>query len=255
MHRPASTSAAISRGPRIALASVLSGVIVLHAASASAAPPATRNEISDAEVTRRLEFIELRLRRGTAATQRWWYSWFFGFAALSTGQAIVAIATTNPGLRADSAVGAASSGLGVLALGVIPFPALHAARAVYEIPEATPEQRRRKLARAEQILKRSADAESSYRSWYTHVIAGGVSIGIGLGLWLGYDRLASGARNALIGIALNEVRIFSHPAAAIQDWEEYRRQWTPVSEPAPRKATVQWSLTPYAGGLGVSGNF
>lgn len=253
MHRSSSPRARAPRALQTAWPVLVA--IALHAAPASAEPLAPRAELSDAEVTQRLDFIETRLRLGTGSAQRWWYGWFFGWSAVTAGQAIAAIVTTDRGLRVDSAVSAVSSGIGVLSLGVVPFPARYAARSLYELPAATPGERRSKLARAEQLLKASAKAEASSLTWLAHVISAGTSVGVGLVLWLVYDRPESGVRNALIGIALGEAQFITQPTDAIRDWDAYRQQWAPLEATAPRKDAVRWTFTPMVGGLGVVGQF
>lgn len=226
----------------------------------AAAPP------SDAEVTRRIAFIQERLDRGTAAADRWWYGWYAGWTALTVGQAALAVGTTDAGLRADSAVGAVGSSLGVIPLGLFPFPARFAAADLRALPASTPDERRRKLARAEGLLKTSAEAEVFGRSWISHTLCGTVSIALGLVLGLAYRRPLTGALNAVAGIALSEIQIFTQPTAAIDDWSEYSRS---TGEAAGVRGLrvgasglgsgvrgVTWSLAPMAGiGLGFSGAF
>jgi len=160
----------------------------------------------------------------------------------------------------DEAVGAAVSSLGVLPLGLLPFPARRAAGVLRTLPEATPEERRRKLARAERLLRDSAAVEALNRSWVNHVLGDAVSIGTGVVLAFGYRRpLGSAVFNAASGIALNELQIFTQPTQAIDDLGAYERslgssggQSAFIGQRAPE---TSWSLTPSAFGLSFSGRF
>jgi len=176
----------------------------------------------DADVARRIAWIEARLARGTGAADRWWTGWYVGFTALTVGQGAVAVATTDPGLRADMAVGAVGASLGVAPLGLFPFEPRFAASDLAAEAGGTAGERRRKLAVAERLLAESADAEAFGRSWAVHLLGGGVSLGLGLVLAIAYDRLASGILNFVGGVALTELSIFTQPTDAIDAWREYR---------------------------------
>ena len=199
--------------------------------------PAAADPLSDAEIKSRLAFIEARLKSGTAASNRWWDAWFYGWTAFTVTQAAVACATTDRGLRIDMAVGAVSSSLGVIPLGLFPLPSRHAAAKLAALPGATPDDRRRKLGRAEHLLKESAEAEALGRSWFNHALGGAVSLGFGLLLGFAYKRPVAGVINTLGGIALVEIQIFTQPTAAIDDFRTYQR------------------FRLKADGLGVSGRF
>lgn len=190
--------------------------------SAAADPPRAAAPYSDAEITQRIAFIQTRLDRATPAADRWWYGWYIGWSGLTVGQSVIAVAATDAGLRADSAVGAVGSSLGIGPLGVFPFPACTAAAELRSLSASTPDERLRKLKRAEGLLRNSADAEAFGRSWITHALSGTVSIALGLVLGLGYKRPVTGALNAVAGIAISEAQIFTQPTAAINDWSEYR---------------------------------
>lgn len=236
---------------RTHLVFLLSSAISLAASSAKAEPP------SDAEVTRRIAFLQTRLDQGTVAANRWWYGWYTGWSALTVGQGIIAVAVPDRGLRADAAVGAVGSSLGLIPLGLVPFPARHAAADLRAMPEATPEERRKKLARGERLLRESAESEVLRRKWFNHVLCGAVSTSVGLVLALGYGRPVTGAVSATVGIALSEAQIFTMPTAAISDWNEYQSgggagRLGRTQRPAPG---VSWFVAPLAGGAMVGGSF
>jgi hypothetical protein len=243
----------VHRARRLVL-SAAALALVLRGPPAAALPKDAA--LSDAEVARRIAFIEGRFARGDAAANRWWNAWFYGFTALTVAQGVLAIATTDPGLRTDSAVGAASSSLGVMPLGLSPLPARFAVGALRALPDATPAERRRKLARAEELLRESAEAEALGRSWLNHALGGGVSVGVGLVLGFVYKRPGSAVLNTVSGIALSELQIFTQPTAAIDDQRAYERWIGMRRAPATaHKNTVEWALIPQPCGLFIAGHF
>jgi hypothetical protein len=138
---------------------------------------------------------------------------------------------SDPGLRADMAVGAVGTSLGVVPLGLFPFEARFAAADLRAVAGSSPGERRRKLDAAERSLERSAEAEAFGRSWVAHVLGIGVSLGLGLVLVVGYDRVASGIVNCAGGVAVTELQILTQPTDAIDALREYRAglRWGPGS--------------------------
>ncbi|MBK9262577.1 MAG: hypothetical protein IPM54_22580 [Polyangiaceae bacterium] len=230
-------------------------VLMLEVSRADAAPP------SDTEVSRRLAFIEARLARGAGPANMWWSSWYYGWTALSMGQFVWAIATPDKGTRIDMAVGAAASTLGVIPLGVLPFPARTAQRDLARVPARSPEERRRKLAFAEHLLEAAAKDQKLRRSWVNHATSIGVSIGVGLVLGVGYGRPIPGLINSIGGIALSELQIWTQPTAAITDFADYeklRNESKPSTTMLPPKTNgfpVSISIAPHPGGISISGSF
>ncbi len=213
---------------------------------------------SDAEVSRRLAFIEARLSNGAAKANLWWHTWYFGWTALSMGQFVWALATPDKGTRADMAVGAAASTLGVIPLGILPFPARTAPWNLARMPAGSPEERRRKLVYAEHLLESAASDEKLRRSWVNHATSIGVSVAVGLVLGIGYGRPRTGLLNALGGIALSEIQIWTMPTAAITDFAEYQKldpNGIPHASSTPKPLPISISIGPHAGGLSLVGSF
>lgn len=227
----------------------------------TATPADAADAPSDTDVSRRLAFIEARLARGAGPANLWWSSCYYGWTALSMGQFVWAIATPDKGTRTDMAVGAAASTLGVIPLGILPFPARTALRDLARVPAVSSQERRRKLLFAERLLEAAAKDEKLRRSWVNHATSIGVSIGVGLVLGVGYGRPVSGLINALGGITLSEIQIWTMPTAAIGDFAEYQKFRTapvdvvPGQPLRPVTSPVGISLGPHPGGLSISGWF
>lgn len=227
-------------------------VVLAGALACSLSPSAARAEPPDAEVAARLAFLDARLEAGTAAADRWWYGWFAGFGALTLGQYGIALAIKDPGFRADMAVGAVTSSLGLLPLGALPFTPRLAAAELRALPEGRPGERRRKLARAEALLRKSAEAVAFRRSWLAHLAGDGVSIASGFVLAGAYHRVRSGILNGIVGVAIVELQIFTLPRAPIADQEAYARgAWGSAARPRG----PSFGLVPAPGGLGIGAHF
>ena len=222
-------------------------------------------QASDAEISRRLAFIETRLDRGARSAGLWWDLWYYGFVVLTVGQAAPALAVKDQGLRSDLAIGAVFASLGVVPLGVVDFPPRYAAAALRRLPRGTPDERRRKLARGERLLAASAAAETLGRSWLPHVTGTAVAIAGCLVHALAYKRIASCVTTLIGGVAINEAHIFTQPTAAIDDWRAYREgafgdaHGSLGAEPsrlAPASGRARvWSMAGQPAGVGVGGAF
>ena len=216
--------------------------------------PARAQQRSDAEIGERIRFIEQRLELGTAAANRWWLSWYSIYGGLTLGQAAIAFGVSDQGLRIDMAVGAFTTSLGSLTLGLFPFEARFAAARVRALPEGDAAQRRAKLAEAEAVFRATAEDEAFGRSWASHLIGNGVALASGIVLGVGYDRPASGILQFAAGVTLTELQILTQPTRALEDWNRYAHQGpTPPEEEEGGDAEL-WVL-PEPGGLGLVGRF
>jgi hypothetical protein len=213
------------------------------------AQPARR----DADVARRIDFIQTRFDRATPAAQLWWNGWYATYLTLTVGQGAFAIVTPDKGTREDMVVGAVTSSFGVIPLGVFGFPPRLAAAEIRGIPATTADGRRRKLARAETLLRESAETESFGRSWASHVLGNAVSIGSGAVLAFGYGRTTSGILNAVAGVAITEFQIFTQPTAAIDDWKDYSAER--FERTSADSAGVRLGVAPLPGGAALTGVF
>jgi hypothetical protein len=190
--------------------------ITLTAAAAAADEP-------DESVRRKLAFLEDRLTRGEPAASTWWNAWYITYLAATAGQAAVAGAVRDRDLRADMAVGAVSSALGVVPLGLFDFPARYAGTALRARPARTPAERRAKLALGEKLLRESAEAEAFGRSWLAHLGCVGVSALSGLVLAVAYKRGVSSLITVATNLAVGELQVWTQPTAAVRDWAAYQQ--------------------------------
>ncbi len=160
----------------------------------------------------RLEELTRHFDDNDTAANAWFWSWTAAYGALTVGQAIGFAVVNDRELRVNFAVGGISSLIGLVALMIPPFPAAFAKRRLAAVPAGDGEAA--KLARAEELLSDSADAERFGRSWLIHAGCAAVSVAGGLVLWLGYGYLVDGIINTLVSVAVGELQIWTQPMAA-----------------------------------------
>lgn len=161
----------------------------------------------------------VKLEEGTSTAQIWWWGWAFGYATLTVGQGIVALATSDRDLRVNMLVGSASSLLGLGFVLITDFPARYASAELRAIKEDTEEARSAKQKRARELLRASAEAEIDGRSWVVHLLGASVAVAQGLILWLAFDLPVDGIVNATVSLAISEAQIWTQPTRAIDDWQ------------------------------------
>jgi len=161
----------------------------------------------------------VKLEEGTSTAQIWWWGWAGGYAALTVGQGIVALATSDRDLRVNMLVGSASSLLGFGFVLITDFPARYASAELRAMPDDTEAARSAKQKRARELLRASAEAEIDGRSWVVHLLGLSVAAAQGLILWLAFDLPVDGIINATVSLAISEAQIWTQPTRAIDDWQ------------------------------------
>jgi hypothetical protein len=199
----------------------------------------------------RLVFITERLQAGEGAARAWYWTWTTIYGAATIGQAIGFFLSQDLRGQVNWATGAATTLLGTLLMLVTDFPAEYGARELSHMPVNTPEQRKAKLKRAEELLENAASSEADGRAWFIHLGGAVVSIAGGLILWLAYGFLVDGIINTVAGIAVSEIQIWTQPTRAINDWREYQAQFGGAV--GGTKPTVR--VIPTIGGMALAGRF
>ena len=191
--------------------------------------------VASADDDARLRELERRFDEGEAAARLYWAGWSTAFAVASSAQLSFAIDTDDTRLRTAAFVGATTAAIGLVTTLPLPPRAMIAAPHLRAMPEATEDDRRRKLAYAEAELSRARDEEALATSLVAHV--GGVVVNgvAGALLWVKWGERLEGAATFLVGTAVSEAKIATTPR---------------LGRDAPR---VSLSIAP--GGLGIAGVF
>lgn len=182
--------------------------------------------LSDEQVKERLSFIENALHSAQPRARAWWYGWIGGYSAGAIIQGGLSAANWNKKDKKDFAedmlVGSATCALGVGGLLIDPFIPAYASRRLRPIPESTPEERRAKLLKAEELLRECALREKEGQGWLTHLLNLGANIAGGLVTVYAYDRPWS---EGLVTFAISEsvslLNIYTQPRRAIRDLNNY----------------------------------
>jgi hypothetical protein len=216
-------------------------------------PVFAQDELSDSQIEERLRVVQQMLKQGEPNADRWWCGWLIGYSAATVGQGAIFLTSDDKKLRQDMALGAVTTLLGAVGQIVDPMVPGYAPNRLGSFPESTPEQRRIKLAEAEEWLMKSALREKEGRSWKTHAITGIVNLGSGLVVWLGFKRdIWEGAGNFALNTVITEIQIWTQPTKAIKDYNEYLNRYKSGSNTGCIRSEVKWSLNVYPGGVGIT---
>lgn len=212
---------------------------------------AEASEIDDAEVARRLDYLEYSLEKGKVYANIWWWGWTVG----QLGAAVIfgTLAYTDrdtPGSTANNSVSAVQSLLGGALLLVDPLDAAFVPRKIRGMPAGTPDERRAKLAAAEQGLRDAAAWEKLGRHWINHIM--GFALGA-VGFALLTDAFPDtdwkdGLFNFALSFGVTEIMIWTQPTRAMRDLEAYESAFS-GDERGPEVSFGAW---PGGGAVTVS---
>ena len=127
-------------------------------------------QLSDAEIQRRLTFIEERLDDQQFHAAAWEYGWLTIVGGGGIAAATLA-ATEEEGSthQINQIAQAGKAMIGVTYLSLNPMPATCGADPIREMPTATREERMEQLTAAENLLARTAERAHNRYSWWLHI--------------------------------------------------------------------------------------
>lgn len=204
--------------------------------SLGTAYPQEKQALSEDQVKERLNFIENALNSGQPRAGAWFYGWISGYSAGAVVMGSLAAAHWNDqkldpltqrkvpdrGFAKDMLVGGATFALGVGGLLIDPFVPATAPGRLRAMPEGTPEERRLKLQKAEELLRECAKREKEGRGWLTHLLNLGVNAAAGLVAVAAFHRPGSdGLLTFATGEAVSLLNIFTQPTRVISDLNNY----------------------------------
>ena len=169
------------------------------------------------------------LDRDASHARLWFWTLTVTYSVVAVAQTALAFTLDDRGLRTDAAVGATTAWMGVGGMFFSPVPRVWRAAA-----DA------RRTGEIDAAIGRAAEAEHAATAWYNHLIVGGVAVGAGLVLWLGYDRPISAALAFAGDLLGGEATLLTVPRRAIR-WRD--------------RPVAGWALTPTLGGLHLVGFF
>ena len=263
------------RIPMIRCLKRCSGLLLLLAfASLPAAYAQEAARLSDNQVKERLSFVENALDSAQPNAKIWWYGWLAAYSAGTAAQWGLSIAHWNDIKPADDSpnaplvrdrafaqdmlVGGATTALGVCGLLIDPFLPAYGPHRLRSLPENTPEERRTKLLKAEELLRRCAQREKDGRGLKNHLVNIGVNAAAGLATVLIFDRpWTDGLLTFAAGEAVSFINIVTQPRRAIRDLKNYEVKYLGQQGAYIPQAPSDshWTFSLYPGGIRLSLRF
>lgn len=177
--------------------------------------------LSDAEINRRIQFIERRLDASRSHGQWWHWSWLTINAGSMVGNGIAAGLTDDHDDTVNYATSAVLGAIGTSDKIFNPLEAQYGSDPIQGVPTATRAQKIAKLRKGEAQLRSNAERAEERWGLVPHASNAGLALAAGLvvGLWgetgagiiQGFTTLAGGIASQL-----------TQPAAPAQDWKDYR---------------------------------
>lgn len=231
----------------------LGALALLYGSAVAAQAPAAQSPmlmLSDAELARRIGFLEQRLDTARPAALTWQWGWTAAYTASFVFNLDYAIRVDDNDRRVRAVVAAAKSAVAAVQTARLwhdPLAATQGARPMREVPGEGRAAEEQRLAVGESLLLTSAEQAETRYSLQRHLIEiggnllGGAAI---LALGDGGDALWS----TLIGIGVGETQIWTQPWRATGDLRDYDGEFGGM-------ATVSIEALPGGGGLQLTLRF
>jgi len=220
-------------------------------AAVCSAPEGAGSALAARDAHQRMTFIRDHLRQQGRSSRIWTRSWLGINTAFAVGAFGLAPFTADRGDRTDLIAVGAMSTASLATLLLLPLEvdddekALEAKLAAAPSPAEPCAQ----LAEAERLFAHAAHSEALGAGPLSHLLNIAVNAAAGAVLWLGYDRLESGAVNAGLGLIFGELTILTQPTRLIGAQERYLRGELGGAVSSLRPAVMPWAR---AGSAGVA---
>jgi hypothetical protein len=225
--------------------------------------------LNDEQVKERLGYIESALKAGQPRAETWWYGWIGAYYTGALAGGILAAShwtdkkvedgetVSDSEFAEGMLVGGSTFALGVGGLLLDPFVPAYAADRLAPMPETTAEERRTKLAEAEDLLRQCARREKGGRSWTTQMLnVGANAAGAVVTKAVFHQSWGSALITFATGEAVSLLNIFTQPMRATRDLRDYEAKYLGKGGAAmPAPAQPRWTLSAWPGGLTLSFEF
>lgn len=208
----------------LSIALVLAGVFGLAADPASAQQYSQTggSSLSDAEIDRRLRFLEQRLDDSKRHGQFWHYGWLTVNGGSMVGLGIAAAATSDNDDSLKHGVNATKAAIGVARVLLDPLEARKGADPIRGLSEATREEKLAKLGAAEDQLQRNAKRADKRWSWKRHAGNAGINAAAG-GIVAAFGDTDDAYEVGVLGFLGGVAFILTQPWKPKDDWEDYKK--------------------------------
>ncbi len=225
-------------------------VIAIGTRAIASELPSFSIDMSDEEVSTRIEFIQSRFDQGRWHAQLWQYGWLAGFSASVASRAYTVATEGDTPERFDAAIGLFTSLSGVLSLALKPLPSSSAASKLSLMSATTADQRKIKLQYAEQLLTISANEAKRRRGWTIQGVFLLEQLLAGFAIGVIDDRPRDGLKTAVLGMLASELFTFTMPMQSITDLAVYSRRSFNNNNSTP-VSSRPFFLTPYVQGIRI----
>ncbi|MEA3243188.1 MAG: hypothetical protein U9Q19_07105 [Pseudomonadota bacterium] len=213
-------------------------------------PTQVPHDISDSELDQRLKFIETRLVGLNPKASYWQYGWTGFYAMTAAGQAVLAIDEDDNDDQTSYIVGAVKSAGGLAQMLIKPLPAVKSFGRFHSMPSQTRAERMLKLEQGEALLHENANRALQRYGWKRHIIGIAANL-LGGAVIAAYGDSTDAATSTVLGIAVSEAAIWTEPARAVTDLDDYRNNFRDVQRTSARN----WRLVPMSGGVALRLSF
>jgi hypothetical protein len=149
-------------------------------------------------------------------------------------------------------LGASTTILGAAGQFISPFIPNNEFDSFTSLPEKTEDDRIRKLAAAEELLKQWSEKERLALTWQNHILCTSVNIAGGLITWLGFKRtFKDGLINFAINTVVTETQIWSQPTLARRQYKKYCQRYFTGVETYSNYSDVNWYIQAKPNGMGL----
>jgi hypothetical protein len=209
------------------------------------------SDLSDADIARRLDFIERSLDAHQRHAQIWFWSWMTVNAGSTVGLSVGAATTGNDANRVNMIGNAALAALGISDMLLFrPVDARFGAEPIRALPHATREERLRQLEAGENLMRRNAERAEQRYDWTVHAGNFAANALVGGLTWAAGDA-QSGVITIVVQTLFGELYIWTDPSGPAKDWQEYQR----LKARGALAASTGWSLAAFPGGLALRYRF
>ena len=209
------------------------------------------SDLADAEIARRLAFIENSLDAHQLHAQIWFWSWLTVNAGSTVGLSVGAALTDNSANRVNMIGNAALAALGMADMLLLrPVDARFGAEPIRALPDATRAERLRQLEAGENLMRRNAERAEQRYDWTVHAGNFAANALVGGLTWAAGDA-QSGVITILVQTLFGELYIWTDPSGPAKDWQEYQR----LKSGGSLEASRGWSLAAFPGGVALKYRF
>jgi hypothetical protein len=208
--------------------------------------------LDDAQIERRLTYLEDCLDDNRFHAQAWQYGWMFVDTAGSLSSAGLA-ATGSSDDRAYLVMRAVKGAIGTIYLAIAPVPGRSGADPIRAMPAETHSDKMTQLVAAENLLADAAERSRQRFSWAYHI--GNLLFNAAAAGSVAATGDTSHAIQALVvDTTVGEVQVWTQPWEPPRQWEEYEHMVAPDQGTASTPP-FDWELVAQPGGIGVRARF